>query len=144
MDENPYLPPAELEPRTVPDGRPHLGAVVRDVTIIFVLTFLGGLCVGIFAARWTVTALQFALGIALANIVFSIVGFAISGCLAHEPRWRHLVHVAIGVWLASLINVMFFGATILNWVTSSLLIVILMGIGGGVSYVFRPARQQFS
>ncbi len=116
--------------------------VARDVGIVFMLTFLGGLVVGFTAsltgAETNITA------IALSNIVFGTVGFTISGCIVKLNRFKHLSQVALGVWLLSLINVAFGLVDIQQWLASILSVLLMMGLGGGLSYLFvrtPPAEQ---
>ena len=108
--------------------------VARDVGIVFVLTFLGGLVVGF------TTSLMGAevniLAIALSNIIFGTVGFTISGCIVKTNRFKHLYQVALGVWLLSLINVAFGMVDIQQWLVSILSVLLMMGMGGGLSYLF--------
>ncbi len=114
--------------------------ILRDVLIVLGLTFLGGFVVG-FTAGVTGRPTPLA-AIALANLVFGTLGFAIVGCLNATPaseRFQHLSQVAVGVWLCSLVNVAF-GVTILQWFTAGGLILFLMGLGGGISLLI--ARPQ--
>jgi hypothetical protein len=110
-------------------------ALVRDTVIVLALTFVGGLIVGITlgdAAR-SQGAL---LAVGLSNILLSIVGFCISGALVKVDRFKHLFKVAIAVWLVSFINTLFSVVTITQWLGSSIVILISMGLGGGLSYLF--------
>lgn len=72
----------------------------------------------------------------IANLCFGSVGFAISGCLATGNRWKHLGYVALFCWLTSLINVVF-GLPVVQWFLGVLFMPLVMGIGGGVSYIFK-------
>ena len=68
--------------------------VARDVGIVFVLTFLGGLVVGLTSG---LTGAEVnVIAIALSNIVFGTVGFTISGCIVKINRFRHLYQVLHG------------------------------------------------
>ena len=109
-------------------------ALARDVGIVFVLTFLGGLVVG-FTSSLTGVEVNI-LAIALSNIVFGTVGFTISGCIVKTNRFRHLYQVALGVWLLSFINVAFGMVDIQRWLVSILSVLLMMGMGGGLSYLF--------
>jgi hypothetical protein len=111
----------------------NVKAVVRDVLIIMGLTFLAGFVIGLTGVARGPNAV---LAMAAGNLVFMIVGFTISGALARTRRFNHLLWVALGVWLASIINVLFFGATIIQWFMSVVVILALMGIGGLLSYAF--------
>ena len=107
-------------------------AVIRDVVIIWVLTALAGFTIGVTGVEGD----SYIVGLAFANIIFGVVGFCISGCLAKSNRWKHLCIVALGVWLVSLINVLAASITLLSWFLGVILIYIMMGIGGSISYIF--------
>jgi FtsH-binding integral membrane protein len=109
-------------------------SVARDVGIVFVLTFLGGLVVG-FTTSMAGAEVN-VVAIALSNIVFGTVGFTISGCIVKSNRFKHLYQVALGVWLLSLINVAFGVVDIQQWLVSILSVLLMMGMGGGLSYLF--------
>ncbi len=115
--------------------------VARDVAIVFVLTFLGGLVVG-FTSSLTGAEINI-LAVALSNIVFGTVGFAISGCIVKLNRFKHLYQVALGVWLLSLINVALGVVNVQQWLVSILSVLLMMGLGGGLSYLFvrTPAAE---
>lgn len=109
-------------------------ALFRDVIIIFLLTFLGGFVIGMAAAG---TGGGIPRGAAaVSNIVFCIVGFTIAGCMAKTHRFRHLLHVAVGVWLLSFVNVLAFPTRLVHWLAGAIVIVITMLIGGGISVIF--------
>src|SRR5262249_26326395 len=95
--QEPQQPPQVPQPPAQSDFQ--IGAIIRDVLIIFVLTALGGFIVGVAMAGPTRDQQKFLHAIALSNISLGAVGFAISGCLAPGKRWAHLGYVAIGVWL---------------------------------------------
>jgi len=80
---------------------------------------------------------QFGLAIAVSNLIFEIVGFTISGCLAPPGRWHHLALVALGAWLVSIFNVVFFNVNIILWMASVVTMAVTMGIGGAISYLFK-------
>ena len=114
-------------------------ALVRDVSIVFglvlvssvvaaqLLEFMGG----------EVTALV----IGLSNIFWGTVGFAISGCLAKTERFQHLFMVAVGLWLVSFVNVAMGLTPVQFWAVGFLLILLMMGLGGGLSYLFVRTPQ---
>jgi hypothetical protein len=83
---------------------------------------------------------RYALAVAASNFLLGTVAFAIVGCLAPPERWRHLGFVAIGAWLASLINVVFFGVTVPQWIFGAIFMAVLMGFGGAISYVFKKRQ----
>jgi len=115
----------------------RLGWVVRDVSIIFILTFLGGLVVRIASGGLRQAPEQVQLATAASNFFFGIVGFTIAGCLASANRWRHLRAVAVGAWFAGLVNVAFFGVSFLRWLGGILVILVIMSVGGAISFVFK-------
>ena len=120
--------------------------IVRDVLIIFVLTFIGGFIVGISLGANGIKGTSGLIAIGLANILLSAVGFCISGALAKTDRFKHLFKVAIALWLASTINLIWMESNIVQWASSIIPILIAMGIGGGTSYIFasdpKPAAPE--
>lgn len=110
----------------------NVKAVARDVVIIFGLTFLSGFVVGLSGAQGK----TYLLGITAGNLLFAVVGFAISGAIAKTDRFKHLFLVALGVWLLSLTNIVPVGATFAQWAASSILILVAMGLGGALSFLF--------
>jgi hypothetical protein len=106
-------------------------AVARDVVIVFVLTFLVGFVVRLSGASPDFVA------IAVSNLFLGVVGFTISGCLARGNRWRHLLLMAIAVWLLSLTNVLLLGSeSLVWWIFSVIPISLAASLGGGMSYLF--------
>jgi hypothetical protein len=119
------------------EQRVHIGPIIRDVVIVWVLTAMGGFVAGIATAGPQRDAQRFMLAVAVSNLLLGTVAFTIVGCLAPPPRWRHLAIVAAGAWLTSFINVVFFGVGIAQWIAAAIFIAIIMGIGGALSYVFK-------
>ena len=78
----------------------------------------------------------------ISNLLLGTVAFTIVGCLAPAPRWRHLRYVALGSWLTSVINVLFFHVAIPHWIASAFFIAIIMSIGGGISHLLKPDTTQ--
>lgn len=113
----------------------NIWPIVRDVTIIWVLTLLGGMVVGAAGSRQNTETVWTTTGVALSNVLFGIVGFCISGCLAKGNRWKHLGYVALFVWLTSIVNV-FLGLPFEQWLSAVYVPFLLMGVGGGLSYLF--------
>jgi hypothetical protein len=103
------------------------------------LTFVGGISVGIAAGPHR-DPQRYVLALAVSNILLGTVGFTIAACLAPAVRWRHLVLVALGVWLTSLLNVVFFSTTVVQWLLGGVLTTIMMAVGGAISYLFRRDR----
>jgi hypothetical protein len=114
-------------------------AVARDVSIVFGLVLASS-----FAAAQIVQSMGeevTPLVIGLSNIFWGTVGFTISGCLAGVQRFKHLFIVAVGLWLVSFVNVAAGLTPLPVWVVGFLLILVMMGLGGGLSYLFVGAPQ---
>lgn len=75
-------------------------AIIRDVAIICGLMALAGVVIALIPGQEFPT-----LAIGMATFLFGTVGFIISGCLTKMDRFRHMVKVAIGVWLIGLVNI---------------------------------------
>ena len=114
----------------------RIGPIIRDVVIVWVLTAIGGFIAAI-AGGPQQDPQRFVVAVAASNILLGTVAFIIVGCLAPPKRWRHLGFVAIGVWFSSIIYVLFLGVTILQWVFGAIFMIVIMGIGGAISYVFK-------
>lgn len=109
-------------------------AIVRDVSIVFGLVVASS-----FAAAQIIQAMgaEVTAGvIGLSNFFWGTVGFTISGCLARVQRFKHLLMVAVGLWLVSFVNVAMGLTPLLTQVAGLLLILLMMGLGGGLSYLF--------
>jgi hypothetical protein len=113
--------------------------ILRDVGILFGLTFFGGVIIGVAFTIMTREATP-PLAIGIINIGGSIIGFFIAGLLTVDGRWRHLWFVALFYWLGSLVNVFFFGVTVIQWVVAGAAIIVTMGIGGGLSALIRKTK----
>ena len=72
----------------------------------------------------------------VSNLVLGSAAFAISGCLVKVNRFRYLFVVAEVAWLGTLLYVVFGVATTERWMFTLLAILAMMGIGGGISYLF--------
>ena len=114
-------------------------AVARDVSIV-----VGLVLVSSFAAAQIIQATGeevTALVIGLSNFFWGTVGFTISGCLARIQRFKHLFIVAIGLWFVSFVNVAMGLTPVQMWAAGFLLILLMMGLGGGLSYLFVRTPQ---
>ena len=109
-------------------------AIIRDIALLWVLTLAGGFIAGFASAGSDLS--RRAMAIAISNVLFSIIGFVVVGCLVGGRRWKHLLVVTVILWLTSLINLIF-GIGLRQWLISLPVLLILMGIGGGISYLFR-------
>ena len=111
--------------------------ILRNSIIVFGLSALGGMVIGITIAFSGVQNIPFA-AIAISNIIFGIVGFFICGCITPQERWKYLSYTAITVWVFSLVNLLFAAGklTLINWFIGLPVTFIFMLIGGGISTLF--------
>src|SRR5436309_5634603 len=138
-----YAPELLPSPPAPPEKSFRPGAVLRDVAILWCLTGIGGFIVGAASgpegygsiATGLTERAQIAIG--LSNLLLCTVGYAISGCLARGNRWQHLCYVTLGVWFSSLINVLFFGVTLAEFIWMLPLLGMTMVLGGGISFLFK-------
>ena len=140
MENDPFPPPVPPLPPDPP--RLRAGPVVRDVAVFWGLTLAAGFVIGFVGAlvhpgtRPDVTTL------ALGNLILGTVTFVISGCLVPPSiRWTHLALVALFAWLTSFVNVLFFGASVLQWVFAAIFITFIMGLGGAISCLFNRGSR---
>jgi|SRR6185436_14288661 len=117
------------------------GPIIRDVAIIWALTFIGGFIVSIAGGASSLDQSQYVLAIAASNLLLGTVGFTISGVLAPLGRWRHLGIVAFWVWITGLLNVLLNVVTIPQWIGGSIFVAMMMGLGGALSYLFKRDSQ---
>lgn len=136
--ENQQIPIDTTTPPAPTDQRTRFWPIIRDVIIVWVLTSLGGFVVGVASSgKASHDTPQSLTALAVSNFLFGTVAFTIAGCLTPLKRWRHLRFVAVGAWFASLINVVFFGVTIPQWIGGAIFMAIIMGLGGAISFVLR-------
>jgi hypothetical protein len=119
------------------EERLRVGPIIRDVIIIWILTSMGGFVIGFALAGLPDAKVREAGAYAVSNLLFGTLGFTIAGFLAPSRKWRHLGIVAIGVWFTSLINVMFLGVSVPQWIGGAIFLAIFMGLGGAISNVLR-------
>jgi hypothetical protein len=118
-------------------------AVVRDVVIIWVMIFIGAIIGGVIIE---IAELKAGTGMPVATVVlstyyFCIIGFCISGCMIKYDRWKHLCIVALFTWLSSCVVTIFPPVSLLNWFFSIIVFFIMMGMGGGISFlIVKPNR----
>ncbi|MGQ0700097.1 MAG: hypothetical protein ACT4PZ_17860 [Panacagrimonas sp.] len=112
-------------------------AVARDVLIVMGLTFFGGIPIGFLATSLGAKdSPNMLLAIALSNFLFALIGFTVAGCLARTNRFRHLLVVTVIVWVLSIANVFLLHAPLINWFYSLPFLLLVMGLGGAVSFLF--------
>ena len=129
-------PPIVQQPPLTNQGL-RVALIIRDVVIVWVLTAMGGFVAGVATGGPERDVQLYLLAIMASNLLFGTIAFTIAGCLAPPGRWRHLSFVALGVWLTSLVNVVFFAVTIPQWIGGAIFTAILMGLGGAISYAFK-------
>jgi len=112
-------------------------AVVRDVFIICFLTFIAGLVVG---KSFAPGPAQFKVFV-LSNLFFQIAGFTIGGSITKTYRIKHLLIVAIGVWIVNVSNIISGVSTFTMWLVSLPSTLLMMLIGGGLSFLFVPTPK---
>ena len=133
-DSHPILPGVERQQASSSDFR--FGPILRDVAIIWVLTFFGGVVAAFAAHSQSAQRVWVSSGVVVSDLLFGTVGFVISGCLATGSRWKHLAYVALFCWITSLINILF-GLPVEQWFWGAFFYPLVMAVGGGVSYVFK-------
>ena len=112
--------------------------VARDVLMIWLLSAIGGVIAGVASAGRGMTEERM-LALAMSNLLFCVLGFAISGALNPSNKWEHLRWVAFHTWAWSILNVLFFGLSFENWLLGLPVMFATMGIGGLLSTVLRKA-----
>ena len=113
--------------------------IVRDVLILFALTFMGGFVIGAAVGSSFSTSVNAQFALIISNFLFSVVGFCISGALAKINRFKHLIVVAVVFWVCSAANMLIAPLTFAQWAFSIVFILVTMGIGGALSFVFVKA-----
>lgn len=116
-----------------------IAAVIRDVGVLLLLTAIGGFIIGI--ARPVADIEDLTVALAVSNVLLGTIGYTISGSRTSGKRWRHLIIVAVGLWLSSLMNLMF-GLGILQWIAAIPMILVIMGVGGAISYIFNHSWDE--
>ncbi len=112
--------------------------VVRDVLIITGIFFVSGFLEGL---SGVVTKQETPLSSLLD--LNGTLGFCLCGCLTIENRWKHLLVVALGVWLINCSYQLFFlPFTVLAWVLNVAIIFVPMLIGGALSSLLARAPEQ--
>jgi hypothetical protein len=114
--------------------------IILGVVLVCVLTFLGGFVIGVTVRSSGLPPPQAVLALVVSNFVFSVVAFCITGVRVKTERFKTLFVVALICWLLSALNMLLIPTfTPVQWVFSSVFILVTMGIGGGLSYLFAPA-----
>jgi hypothetical protein len=114
-------------------------AVLRNVAIVFGLTFVAGFIVGLISQIQKAPLNLPLLG--LVNIFMITLGFFICGCLTPVKRWPTLLLTVVGVWLASIMNIFLGAATVPTWIASFFVCGIFALLGGGLSTLVVPESR---
>ena len=109
--------------------------VLRDVVIVWLLTFTGG----IVAAR--VGTGPKAPLLMMSNLITGVIAFTFIGCLTPVRRFRQLLVVAFAAWLSGLLNVLVFHNSITAWIVSVVYLTLVMIAGGLLSYLFKRSPR---
>ena len=112
--------------------------ILRDVIILLTLTMLGGFIIGIGLIMLGLEKQDGYISAVISNILLSVVGFCISGSMTSNYRSVHLFKVAIAYWLACSINIVLLSASLYEWASSLIVILIAMEVGRWGSYYFSP------
>lgn len=123
------------------EDRVRFGPIMRDIVILWALTAAGGVIAGIATGGPQQDPTRFTIAVAVSNFFMGLVGFTIAGCLAPRQRWIHLRWVALGAWISGLLSVVLGMATISQWAYGIVFIALIMGLGGALSYAFKPASK---
>jgi hypothetical protein len=114
--------------------------IILGVVLVYVFTFLGGFVIGVAVGSSGLPPPQAMLALMVSNFVFCIIAFCITGALVKTERFKTLSVVALVCWLLSALNMLFVpGFGPVQWVFSSVFMLVTMGIGGGLSYLFARA-----
>jgi hypothetical protein len=114
--------------------------LLRDTLIVYGLTFLSGFVVGAAAGPAGLDQPSMQIAIALANIVFGIVGFTIVGAMTKTQRFKYMTKVVFLLWAVNLMNLLM-GGTLLRWFLGLPFLFAIMGVGGALSLLFAPTTK---
>ena len=119
--------------------------LARDIGIVWVAMNLGGLVVGfaggILLGPNAIMDPRVQLSISFSSFVFGIVGFTIAGALVKISRFKHLLIVAVGVWLISAPALLVAPLTLQQWLWALPFNTVVALIGGSLSFLFVRAPK---
>lgn len=120
--------------------------VIRDVATLWFATFIAELLVVSFQGRDSFLDPATLHAIANAKKLAIVGGFALSGALGRKGRSRRTAHLAIVLgcfWLVGLTNMVFLqNYTIRTWIAGFPLVLFFALIGGGLSLLIAPLRDE--
>ena len=109
-------------------------AVISQVAVLFVVSFILG-----FLVSWVIKSLM---AIAVINFTVLITGFTLIHYFTKENKLWHFIHVAVAIWLMSIINVVF-GYPFISWLLGFFGIPVLMIIGISISsLIYYPSKKK--
>lgn len=116
----------------------HLRAGIRPLRLVpdLVIMLALGAHYGLVTAMTTIEVGgvgSATMTIAVTNLFAMLVSFSIAGYLTVERRWTHLCALAMASWILGLLNVVFFGFTVTEWMGGSVLILVAMALGGSIA-----------
>jgi len=115
--------------------------ILRDVAIVWVLVSLGSFVVGFVGVG--VDEVQEQWGYVVSFILFGTTGFFIVGCMTKTDRFKHLFIVAVAIWLIGAVEqILFSEFTVAQWLLGIIWILIVLVVGGGLSFIFVRTPQQ--
>jgi hypothetical protein len=118
-------------------------AIIRDVVLLNVFTFVVGYLLGMATpGRSLEESIPL---ISLFNVIILTFAFLIMGCAVKVNRFQHLRAVAILVWLGSIVNIYILPwANFFTWLFSGLFPFITMLVGGSLSFLIVPNSPAYS
>jgi len=143
IDQTPFDQQEQAIAPTLPEPtkrRSRIVLVVRDIIIFWILTMGGCLIAGFVIPRSTPEEATTKI-VGIITSLGAIVAFTIVGSLVPSGRWYHLFLVAVGVWLTTLALIPLYDYTVWRWFGGSFWLAVNMGIGGGISYVFKKTPK---
>ena len=105
--------------------------LIAQIVALWVVSILAA-----FLLSWVVKG---AMVIAVSNSIVMLSAFTLIHYSTKHHKLRHCVHIVIGTWLTSLINVAF-GVPFINWLLSLFLTALLMVISIGISSLIKASR----
>ncbi|HWN07931.1 MAG TPA: hypothetical protein VNO50_01355 [Pyrinomonadaceae bacterium] len=117
--------------------------ILIGVALVYGFTFVGGFIVGVVASTGGIPAPLAIVGVMISNLILSVLAFCIAGVLIKTERFKSLLVVAVICWLLSALNMSFIPEfTVIQWAFSLVFILVTMGAGGGLSFLFAPAAPK--
>lgn len=110
----------------------NIKLILRDTAIIVLLMFVGSLLAGIAGAVLSLSEALTTIIAYFGAVILGIIGFTNAGGSNPRHRWKHLLIVALCVWVAQL-HYLFFGVKFTAWLSHVILILFIMVLGGVIA-----------